>query len=61
MATSNTKEVAVYQKNISDQVLAKIKNFEQVGLQLPANYAIDNAMHQGVDRKLPSRHGSAGS
>ena len=44
MATSNTKEVAVYQKNISDQVLAKIKNFEQVGLQHPANYAIDNAM-----------------
>lgn len=44
MATNNTKEVAVIQKNISDQVLAKIKNFEQVGLQLPANYAIDNAM-----------------
>ena len=44
MATNNTKEVAVMQKNISDQVLARIKSFEQVGLQLPANYAVDNAL-----------------
>lgn len=31
-------------ENVSDQVLAKIKSFQEVGLQLPANYAIDNAM-----------------
>ena len=31
-------------ENVSDQVLAKIKSFQEVGLQLPANYAVDNAM-----------------
>lgn len=31
-------------ENVSEQVLAKIKQFQEVGLQLPANYAVDNAM-----------------
>ena len=31
-------------ENVSEQVLAQIKEFQSVGLQLPANYAIDNAM-----------------
>lgn len=31
-------------ENVSEQVLAKIKSFQEVGLQLPANYAVDNAM-----------------
>lgn len=42
--SNGTQEVAVIQKNISDQVLSKIKGFESAGLQLPANYAVDNAM-----------------
>lgn len=41
MAANN--QIVKYE-NVSDQVLAKIKSFQQVGLQLPANYAVDNAM-----------------
>lgn len=41
MAANN--QIVKYE-NVSDQVLAKIKSFQEVGLQLPANYAVDNAM-----------------
>ena len=38
-----TNQIIKYE-NVSEQVLAKIKSFQQVGLQLPSGYAVDNAM-----------------
>ncbi len=44
MAETKTTALAEQTKNISEQVLAKIKQFESVGLQLPKSYSLDNAM-----------------
>lgn len=44
MSTEN-KQVAVQQKNITEQVLAKIETFKQAGeLRLPSDYSPENAL-----------------
>lgn len=45
MSTENKQQVAVQQKNITEQVLAKIETFKQAGeLRLPADYSPENAL-----------------
>lgn len=45
MSTENKNQVAVQQKNITEQVLAKIETFKQAGeLRLPADYSPENAL-----------------
>lgn len=45
MSTANQNQVAVQQKNITEQVLAKIETFKQAGeLRLPADYSPENAL-----------------
>lgn len=45
MTTTQNGQVAQIQKNISDQVLAKIEIFKQAGeLKLPADYSPENAL-----------------
>lgn len=45
MSTENKQQVAVQQKNITEQVLAKIETFKQAGeLRLPADYSAENAL-----------------
>lgn len=45
MTTENKQQVAVQQKNITEQVLAKIETFKQAGeLRLPADYSPENAL-----------------
>ena len=46
MSTENKQQVAVQvQKNITEQVLAKIEIFKQAGeLRLPSDYSTENAL-----------------
>lgn len=45
MSTENKQQVAVQQKNITEQVLAKIETFKSAGeLRLPADYSPENAL-----------------